>query len=246
MAASAVSGAAPGAQRRGPVNAYGCAVSGGEGRCRPLEVSAARFFPRVRSRQKGVSVRSRLRRVWVLPVAAVLALGGALAVAAQASAEPIGSSASPVVNYVSSLCLGISGGDDDAPAVQYTCNGHPDQQWYEGAAYPSDPQFYQIVNADGECLGVAGGNTAPLARVVGWSCQGPSALNQYWVVVEGPTYVGACTTTATFTLTNAETGYDVGVVGNSLTVGAPLVMYPDQQECNNQQWLLDPSNFPYG
>jgi hypothetical protein len=30
------------------------------------------------------------------------------------------------------LCLGISGGKDDAPAVQWPCNGHPDQIWLAG------------------------------------------------------------------------------------------------------------------
>ena len=93
----------------------------------------------------------------------------------------------PLINYNSNyslinLCLGISGGNRNASAVQWGCNGNPDQQWHFGAENSQFPGWYQLVNGTGagQCLGVGGGSLSQGAQVVGWDCYGSSHLDQYW------------------------------------------------------------------
>jgi Ricin-type beta-trefoil lectin domain-like len=130
------------------------------------------------------------------------------------------------------LCLGISGGKDDAPAVQWPCNGHPDQIWHLGQEFGNGP-YYQLINSDHQCLGVAGGSIAQGARVVGWTCEA-GALNQYWAAGSEscgfyhPYYnLGAVLDGADMVL---------GVSGNRLQAGASVVIWGFQDRCNNQYW----------
>lgn len=135
-----------------------------------------------------------------------------------------------IVNYNSGRCLGITGGKHEAPAVQFTClSGHPDQQWHTGAV--NSAGYYQIVNGDGQCLGVQGGSTGQGARVYGWNCLGPSHPDQYW------RYDGNITCGTYYSpIINYASGRVVGVVGNSTANGAAVVIWSYQGVCNNQFW----------
>jgi len=191
------------------------------------------------------------RRLRLLAIASILGLSSALGLAA----APAGAAATArhastpiptfarnapriapdttlgfLVNYNSGLCLGISGGHDNAPAVQWNClTGHPDQQWHTGGT--NSAGYYQIVNGDGECLGVSGGSTAAGARVVGWSCLGTGHPDQYWL------YQGLITCATYYSpIFNYKSGLVLGVSGNSGAVGAAVVIWPYQGVCNNQFW----------
>ena len=135
-----------------------------------------------------------------------------------------------VVNYHSHLCLGIQGGGNDQIAVQWGCKSHADQIWHWGSQNSSYPGWYQLVNANGSCLGVAGGSLGEGAHIVGWTCLGSSHLDQYWFVLNvqcGGVY---------FPFENLNSGYVMGVSGNSTAWGAAVVQWAYQGQCNNQFW----------
>jgi hypothetical protein len=128
----------------------------------------------------------------------------------------------PLVNANSDLCLGIAGGADDAPAVQWTCNDSANQAWHWGSSgiLGVGLVYYQLINGDGQCLGVAGNSTAEGAQIYGWSCNG--AANQYWYANDG-------------VITNYHSSKVVGVAGNSEAVGAAIVQWPFTNALN-QYW----------
>ena len=134
-----------------------------------------------------------------------------------------------VSNYNSDQCLGISANRNNQPAVQWDCNGHADQQWHWGSQNSTHPGWYQLVNNNGSCLGVARGSTVQGARVVGWSCLGSSHLDQYWL----PLNFGCG---GYVPLGNLNSGYVLGVSANSTDQGAPVVQWTYQGVCNNQFW----------
>ncbi len=136
-----------------------------------------------------------------------------------------------LVNYNSGDCLGILGGADDAPAVQWPCDGSANQTWTFGREY-GNSLYFQLVNGDGQCLGVLGGSTAEGASVYGWSCLGPDHPDQYWEKVRStsdPDYRY---------LVNLNSGLVVGVLGNSTAEGASVVQWANQNTENNQLWEL--------
>jgi hypothetical protein len=141
------------------------------------------------------------------------------------------------------LCLGVTAGESNAPAVQWNCApGHPDQEWSVGVEYGSTG-FYQIQNEltspedpEGQCLGVAGGVISEGAQVVGWDCDAGHP-DQYWAPV------AICDDglfEAYENLAAAQDGeeYVVGVAGNSNAFGAAVVLWQYQGVCNNQFWTL--------
>jgi hypothetical protein len=165
------------------------------------------------------------------------------AVAAHHASEPAltaiapGTSLGSFLNYFSGLCLGISGGLDHAPAVQFTCLNHPDQKWSVGQTDESG--YYQIINGDGQCLGVQSGSAATDARVVAWTCEGPSHPDQYWYIDTGL----QCGGEPYYPIFNQNSGDVVGVSGNSLSSGAAVVQWPWQDQCNNQEWIATSGAF---
>jgi hypothetical protein len=196
-------------------------------------------------------------------VAGMLALGGGVAGAAPAlaagqpgshgavqpapvTAIPVQAPATglpyePLVNWNSlvnpsgvSLCLGIIGGDVDAAAVQWSCDGHDDQQWLESLEWGSSG-YYELQNLTGECLGTSDAQTAEGTQVVGWICIA-SHPDQYWKPI------AACNGTflAWENLAAAKAGeqYVFGVAGNSYAVGAGIVLWRYQGVCNNQFWAF--------
>lgn len=186
----------------------------------------------------------------LLALAGALATGSATAFAtAVPSAQhnvPASATYGDIYNTASGKCLGIAGGRDDAPAVLWTCNGHPDQLWTRGYVDPENRNYSQIVNRDGMCLGVAGGSTQNGARIVGWNCQNPEPNNQFWFYDtidlgypgNGPVLVNLATPV------NAQGfgGKVTGVSGGSTSNGAPIVLWANSTGPNfapNQAWYTN-------
>ncbi|MFB7153867.1 RICIN domain-containing protein [Streptomyces virginiae] len=89
-------------------------------------------------------------------VAGGLALltGVALAGAPAAGAAAAGAAASnQILNWNSDLCLGINGGGGEwgRTAIQWDCNGNPDQKWNFWA---SSGSYSTVKNENGLCLGI--------------------------------------------------------------------------------------------
>jgi endoglucanase len=122
-----------------------------------------------------------------------------------------------IYNYNSALCLGISGGDDDAPAVIWTCEATANQEWHQGPEL-GDTGYYEQVNGDGQCLEVTGDDEG--TRVYGWTCDG--ALDEYW------SHSG-------LEFFEYTSGYVLGVAGGSTAVGAAVVQWPFTG-AENQYW----------
>jgi hypothetical protein len=135
-----------------------------------------------------------------------------------------------VVNFHSGRCLGITGGRKNAPAVQWSCNTHPDQQWHWGSQNSAHHGWFQLINGDGECLGVAAGSKKEGAQVVGWTCDGSSHLDQYWAPV-------GATCSGYVPLEDLNSGFVLGVSANSTAQGAKIVQWRYQGVCNNQFWF---------
>ena len=132
-------------------------------------------------------------------------------------------------NYNSKYCLGITGGDDNAAAIQWNCNKAPDQTWHRGNE-DGTSGYYQIINGDGECLGVYQISTTEGALVVGWQCLGTTHPDQYWAWDESSTDPGY------YYLVDYNSGQVVGVLDNSKALGASIVQWPNQHTPNNQLW----------
>jgi hypothetical protein len=189
-------------------------------------------------------LRTRIRILALASALGVAVLVAAAAMPASAATtslpSPGSTDAFQVYNYNSGLCLGITGGEDKAPAVQWTCLGtsHPDQYWHWGTTvggYVVDPDgnvlpAYQLINGDGECLGIEGGETTEGADAVGWTCLGTGHPDQYWAL---DTYISC---SGYNPLIDLNSGYVLGVLGNSTKVGASVVQWAYQGVCNNQFW----------
>lgn len=128
------------------------------------------------------------------------------------------------------LCLGISDDNSNAPAIQWPCNT-VGQTWYYGAS--NSAGYSQITWGNHQCLGVAGGSTAPLAQVVGWDCE-PSHPDQYWLMFTS-VYCSALGSHY-YPIVNYKSGLVLGVAGGSTATGAHIVIYPYQAVCNDQFW----------
>jgi hypothetical protein len=152
---------------------------------------------------------------------------------AKAITSPRTSSSLPTFTWQdlnSSKCLGVSGGNmtNGTPIVQFTCNGHPDQQW--GVIPLNDGNFYQFRNGanNNKCLGVPGGSTNSDVQLVIWDCL--SHPDQFWTAIQDPN-------TGCFVLQNFNSGLVVGVRGGSLLNSAAVVQFnflaghPDQEWC---------------
>ena len=161
---------------------------------------------------------------------ALIPLGIVLAPSASASAKPPDN----IVNWNTqgAICLGISGGKTDAPAVVWTCNTHADQLWRQGKEY-GRTGYYQLVNNHNQCLGVSGGSTKEGARVVSWTCL-TGHKDQYW---KWDTTRNCSYDYLTYnTLDNLKSRYVLGIAGNSSKSGAAVVIWRYQGKCNNQFW----------
>ena len=114
-----------------------------------------------------------------------------------------------IYNLNSGRCLGIANG----LAGIWNCTTHPDQTWHWGAYFPYQYNYRQLINGNGQCLGVQGGSTAQGARVVAWTCNGHE--DQYWFYNSTPDY----------TVSNYSSGMVLGVYGGSTANGAAVVQW---------------------
>jgi hypothetical protein len=91
--------------------------------------------------------------------------------------------------------------------------------------------YYQLINGDGQCLGVYGGSVSEGDTVVGWTCLGTSHPDQYWRwLADG--------NSSYYYLVDYNSGEVVGVLGNSTSEGASIVQWDNQHTMNNQLWKL--------
>lgn len=141
--------------------------------------------------------------------------------------QPSPSSTFYLINYSPGFCLDIRGGADDQTAAQGYCNEAADQTWNVGAE-AGISGYYELINGDGECLGVSNASTAPGAAIVAWQCLGHK--DQYWAWAQSainPSY---------HYLVNYNSGKVVSVANNSASNDAPVVQEPTQAKPNGQIW----------
>jgi len=122
-------------------------------------------------------------------------------------------------------CLSTYLGLNDEAAVQFSCDNNNAQQWALGGEWGSTG-FYQLINKNGQCLGVAGGSTAATASVVGWNCA-PTHPDQYWgfyAIAGGPYYA----------LRDLNSGYFLTVYQGQVYNNAII----DQESYQGQPWQL--------
>lgn len=122
-------------------------------------------------------------------------------------------------------CLGIGSTND---AGIWRCTYANDQNWHLGNELNSTG-YNQVINAKGQCLGIAGGSEAEGAQVVGWTCDGPTHTDQYWTFDN-------TRSTGDFWIFNYKSPYVVGVAGGSTANGAAVIMWNWQDTSNNQAW----------
>jgi hypothetical protein len=163
------------------------------------------------------------------------ATGTTVASAPRPAAALAGTLLGEIANYhAAGSCVGISGNDFNAPAVLWPCVHDGQQAWSIGSS--NSAGYYQIEWTPGQCLGIAGGSTAPGARVVGWDCGGPSHPDQYWLIFT--TVSCAANGVLYHPIVNYKSGLVLGVAGNSTATGAHIVQWTYQGLCNNQFWAL--------
>jgi hypothetical protein len=100
---------------------------------------------------------------------------------------PRAANSGPIINTHSGLCLGIAANGD---AGQWTCTGHADQTWHTGARAGTST-YYQLINGNGQCLGIASANTDEGARAVSTTCNGHA--DQYWFAAQSPHQISTST-----------------------------------------------------
>jgi hypothetical protein len=140
-----------------------------------------------------------------------------------------------LANYNSDDCLGIASGEDNTGSIQWDCTGAVDQTWNLGQE-DGTSGYYQLINGDGECLGVYDASTAAGADVVGWQCLGTGHPDQYWGWAQSAADPGY------YYLVNYNSGQVLGVWNNSAAEGAQIVQWPDQNTPNNQLWKAVPAS----
>jgi hypothetical protein len=137
-------------------------------------------------------------------------------------------------------CIGISAGSttEGTPAVVWSCNSHPDQQWHWGnSADYNGILWYQLVNGHNQCLGVSGGSTSAGAALVQWPCSGPTHPDQYW---EAPLFTNCAGGRIIYNYATVQAG-NLNVISTengSLAGGTRVVNDPFESDCNSQVWVL--------
>jgi len=160
---------------------------------------------------------------------------------------PIAAAADPfnLANFLSTvigrrICLGISGGVDEGPAIVFACNTHPDQEWHFGNAFPGDAVYSQIINGNNDCLSLQGGNTATGTQLVARDC-GPiidsnQHKDQFWF----PTAVDCSGYHPLLNLkaTQAHNGTDfvAGTRNHGTANGTAVEIRKYENVCNDQFW----------
>lgn len=138
-------------------------------------------------------------------------------------------------NYSNGYCLDIADEAVDGPVVQWACNGKPSQYWHVGSSLDG---YYQIVNGNGTCLSLNGGNTAAGTEVVGLKCLGTTRTDQYWFA-QAEFLHGSIWYTALDNYAGIKKALDnvVTPIGGSSAEGANLVITP-YVPANDQFWAV--------
>jgi hypothetical protein len=131
-------------------------------------------------------------------------------------------------------CLGINSSGD---AGDWTCTFANDQAWHMGSSWDNDGVYYQLINTEGQCLGVSGGSMTAGARVVGYACL-TSHMDQYWSFVP---YDTICEGAGCYYVVQDLNSNDIlGVAGASMANGAAIVQWPwngvPDEAATNQYW----------
>jgi hypothetical protein len=136
----------------------------------------------MRLRKEGVrpARRASARRRLGMSLATAGLLAGSLTTAVVMSA-PAGAASLPTSGTYSlenykhpGYCLS-SGGVSDSTATVFACISSSNQHWHRGNSHGN---YQQIINGDGQCLGVSSGSTSAGAHLVVWKCNGND--DQYW------------------------------------------------------------------
>ena len=126
-------------------------------------------------------------------------------------------------------CIGI---DTNGLAGDWNCTANRDQVWtWAEALYPG---WQQLVNLNGQCLGVQGGSEAVGARIVAWSCLGTGHPDQYWQ--RGRAAYGGNELNNYQAYSDPNTPAQLaGVAGGSTANGAPVILWYED-DTQNQFW----------
>jgi hypothetical protein len=100
--------------------------------------------------------------------------------AAQAAAQ--GSAYFKIMNYDTGKCIDVqySSTSNGATIYQWTCHGHPNQQWQTVPDWLTDGYSLIVARHSGKCMDVAGASTSNGAKVHQWTCH--NGANQQWDV----------------------------------------------------------------
>jgi hypothetical protein len=131
----------------------------------------------------------------------------------------------------SGKCLSVQGSStaDNAPVVQFGCQGLVAQRF---RAVPQTTGSYQLVaDHSGKCLNVEGNSTADSARVIQWPCSGTP--NERWK----PRPVAGSTR---FQLVSERSGKCLDVVLASAADNAPVIQFTCSST-TSQQWYAPPA-----
>jgi hypothetical protein len=120
-----------------------------------------------------------------------------------------------IMDNLTQKCIGIVG---SGLAGSWNCTTNPDQTWHWGAA--NSAGFTQLVNGNGDCLGVDQESRNYGANLYALSCNGSNA-SQYWTPLTSPD-----SSSGYYYLENYNSGYVIGVGGGLTTNGASLVQWP--------------------
>jgi hypothetical protein len=130
-----------------------------------------------------------------------------------------------------------SGGVHNGVVTQYPCNGSSNQTWHYGAEHGSGQGAYiQIINGDGQCIGVAGGSTSSGANIQMGNCSGNDIY--YWEVC-------ACdpSTALDFYFLNQHSQEVIQIACGCSTKSAKLEQEPyDPYGSANQLWYGQAQN----
>ncbi|MER6488391.1 RICIN domain-containing protein [Streptomyces virginiae] len=131
-----------------------------------------------------------------------------------------------ILNWNSDLCLGINGGGGEwgRTAIQWDCNGNPDQKWNFWA---SSGSYSTVKNENGLCLGIRNASTDLGAEALQWQCNGND--DQKWSITPAPG--------GGYRFVNKHSGFCLGIWGGHTNQGERAI----QWSCNgnaDQTWYF--------
>ncbi|MEV4140619.1 RICIN domain-containing protein [Dactylosporangium sp. NPDC049742] len=175
-------------------------------------------------------MRDVLRRLLLSLVVAVAVFGVAPVAPAAAAPDPPVTTGGNLRNAHTGKCLGVANG----LAGSWTCTKGRDQLWHQGNCPLEKPGYCQVVNGNGQCLAVDGGEVTEGRRVWGFPCSGTD--DQYWTALE--MMAGQIVNFVNYrgTWQDGEPDYVLAVYGRSMDNGAPVVIWRYHPEFPDHTW----------